>query len=143
MILYNELLAICKEAGVSVRHQKKDDDGCYLPDERKIYIDSDLRGTMEGLYILVHEIGHAIDHARGDHVQFFLFAGKLHFDRANWLMVRRAEISASRQGIKLLKRLGIKFYPKRLTNSVLDIAINPRTKTSKTLFENWKRDYFF
>lgn len=142
MKLYNELIEICKEAGVPVRHRKKGDDGGYFPDERRIYINSNLRETMEGLYVLVHEMGHAIDHAGGRHVKFFEFAGKIRFNRVNWLMIRRAEISASSQGIKILKQSGIKLYPKRLTNSVLDIAINPSTKTSKTLFENWKRDYF-
>ena len=143
--IYKELVSICKDAGVTVSHMKKVDNSgssaAYLPNSHSIYIKTNLKNKREGIYVLAHEIGHAIDNAKGLHKKFFKFPNKILPCDKSWELIKKAEISASRRGVILLKRFGLEIkYP---TNSVLDVYLKPKAPNSQAYLDNWKSDYFY
>ena len=143
---YTQLVILSKEMGIPIRHHKKIDKegslGCYIPKKKRIYIKKDLKDTLEGIYILAHEIGHALDHQQKKHSTFFETEKKIVFNITNWRIVKNAEISASRRGLKVLKDIGFEFSLNKETGSVLDIILYPDSKISEELFKLWKKDYF-
>lgn len=143
--IYKELVSICKEAGVTVSHFNKVDNfnssAAYVPTKRAIYVKSKLKNTKEGVYVLSHEIGHAIDHAKGFHKTFFEFPNKIFPSNKSWEIIKKAETSASRRGVRLLRKFGLDIeYP---TNSVLDVYLKPKAPNSQAYLDNWKSDYFY
>lgn len=142
--IYKELVGICKAAGIRVRHEKKIDElgssGGYVPLTRMIYIKKEVKNKLAGIYVLAHEMGHAVDDANRKHQKFYTFNEKIPYNKKNWKIVKDAEISASRIGLRILKQVGIKVPS--ISNSVLDIVSYSKSSYSKEYFENWKKDYF-
>lgn len=143
--LYKNLVKFSKDLHIPIRHLKKIDEndglGCYDPINKKIYIKSTLKNTNDGVFVLAHELGHALDNLNGKHEVFFNFNDGLPSCKKNKKIIRRAEISASKTGLKLLKTFGFVLKKGELTNSVLDVAIDQDTKLSKHYFDNWEKDY--
>ncbi len=113
-LIYQDLLNYIKSQGIRVVHKNKIKDktwGEYFPRSSLITISSKL-DDYEKITTLAHEFYHYKDHKRG------VFYNYLNTDDFNLKEIREAEISASRQGQKLLmKRYGIKFEYDELTTS--------------------------
>ena len=100
---YKNLVKYARNRGAPVRHApKKNVYGCYSLTNHIITIRKNLKGTKLGCRVLAHEIGHHEDFCSKKFPDFFNGKPK------NLKEVCEAEVSASKNGQKLLLELGIK-----------------------------------
>jgi hypothetical protein len=108
--LYDWVLDDIKDRyAISVIHRKlRDGFGCYDVEKRVITVDSEIAGTVFGLFFLHHELCHFLDETNGRYTDFYqrILRGDtkgMNIEKIVWA----AEWHCCSEAIKALKRLGV------------------------------------
>lgn len=108
--IYIDTLKEIRFKGIKIYHKKQacDTGGTYDPTTCIIEIDPKYRYTKEGVFYLLHEYGHYLDHREGRFVWFFNSSDKEKYSEAKMKEVFEAERSASKIALREAKLRGLK-----------------------------------
>lgn len=128
---YSAILRHIKDKGIRVFHRtiKSGAGGYYDANQCIITIDKSARGTIEGCYYALHELGHWEQDRYGEFKGFFTM-DKV-FSEEKLALVIAAEIDADKKAQKMLKSWGIQYVPLSLT----EVGLKRNT-------EFWEKYYF-
>lgn len=101
--LYRELVNYAKRRGIKVYHRSINDDYGHFNAPSTIVIDKDIKNTKLGCEIFAHELGHYYDYINQRFMKFYNADKKFEPIKTNLNLIARAEISASRNGRRIIK----------------------------------------
>lgn len=130
---YNRILSDIKSQGYRVIHRKLDSEtaGLYDPDSDCITINTRVRWTLEGCFVLCHEFQHGLQRRYNEYPEFFKLDGTQPYSKRLMRIVIAAECGASRKAVKVLKTYGLKWISEDLT-----------VKGLKQCIRYWRAHYF-